>query len=96
MRRGRLAPCLRPGVAGLQDRVVARALASVHGQIARDWNVDDLGREVGLSRSALADRFERVIGVPPIQYLAQWRMQVAAQRSWAVAQVGTARFVVCR
>lgn len=66
-------------LAGLQDRVVARALALLHGQIARNWNVDDLGREIGLSRSALADRFVRVIGVPPIQYLAQWRLQVAAQ-----------------
>jgi AraC-like DNA-binding protein len=39
--------------------------------------VDELGREVGLSRSALADRFIRLIGAPPMHYLANWRMQVA-------------------
>jgi AraC-like DNA-binding protein len=44
------------------------------------WSVDDLGREVGLSRSALADRFIRLIGVPPMHYLASWRMQVASQK----------------
>jgi AraC-like DNA-binding protein len=46
--------------------------------VAQDWTVDDLGREVGLSRSALADRFTRLIGEPPMRYLARWRSQVAA------------------
>jgi hypothetical protein len=36
-------------------------------------------REVGLSRSALAERFTRLIGMAPMHYLANWRMQVAAQ-----------------
>jgi AraC-like DNA-binding protein len=65
-------------LAGLQDPVVSRALTLLHRQITRNWSVEDLGREVGLSRSALADRFASIIGVPPMQYLAQWRMQVAA------------------
>jgi AraC-like DNA-binding protein len=59
---------------------VARALALLHRDIRRRWTVDDLGREVGLSRSALADRFIRLIGVPPMHYLAKWRMQVATQK----------------
>jgi AraC-like DNA-binding protein len=62
--------------------------------ISRRWTVDDLGREVGLSRSALADRFIRLIGVPPMHYLANWRMQVATQRlrdtSASIAQVAEA------
>ena len=66
-------------LAGLQDKIVARALGLLHADVARSWNVDTLGREVGLSRSALAERFVRVLGVSPMQYLAQWRMQVAAQ-----------------
>jgi AraC-like DNA-binding protein len=77
--------------AGLREPHVARALALLHRDIARNWTVDDLGREVGLSRSALADRFTRLIGVPPMQYLANWRMQVAAQKlrdtSASIAQV---------
>jgi AraC-like DNA-binding protein len=66
-------------LAGLRDQPVARALALMHGNISRNWNVDQLAAEVGLSRSALADRFVRVLGLAPMQYLAQWRMQVAAQ-----------------
>ena len=66
-------------LAGLREPYVARALALLHRDITRRWTVDDLGREVGLSRSALADRFMRLIGVPPMHYLANWRMQVAAQ-----------------
>ena len=66
-------------LAGLREPVVARALALLHGAITRPWTVDDLSREVGISRSALADRFIRIIGVPPMHYLASWRMQVATQ-----------------
>jgi AraC-like DNA-binding protein len=66
--------------AGLREPHVARALALLHHDIARRWTIDELGREVGLSRSALADRFMHLIGLPPIQYLASWRMQVATQK----------------
>lgn len=78
-------------LAGLHDTYVSRALALIHRDIARPWTVDELGREIGLSRSALADRFTRLIGMPPMQYLASWRMQVAAQKlkstSASLAQV---------
>jgi AraC-like DNA-binding protein len=78
-------------LAGLREPYVARALALLHRDVARRWTVDNLGREVGLSRSALADRFIRLIGVPPMHYLANWRMQVAIQKlrntSASLAQV---------
>ena len=67
-------------LAGLREPYVARALALLHHDLTRRWTVDDLGREVGLSRSALADRFIRLIGMPPMHYLASWRMQVATQK----------------
>ena len=67
-------------LAGLRDQHVARALALIHRDLARAWTVDDLGREVGLSRSALADRFLSRLGMPPIHYLAHRRMQVATQK----------------
>jgi len=66
-------------LAGLRDRYVGRALALFHHDITRPWTVEELGREVGLSRSALAERFTRLIGVAPMQYLTNWRMQIAAQ-----------------
>jgi AraC-like DNA-binding protein len=66
-------------IAGLRDRFVGRTLALMHEAPAQDWTLDELGRKVGLSRSALHDRFVELIGVPPMQYLAQWRMQAAAR-----------------
>ncbi|MGE0800225.1 MAG: AraC family transcriptional regulator [Lautropia sp.] len=65
--------------AGLRDPYVSRALALLHARLSEPWTVDQLGREVGLSRSALAERFTQLIGSAPMQYLANWRMQVAAQ-----------------
>jgi AraC-like DNA-binding protein len=66
-------------LAGLRDRQIGRALALLHEQPGRDWTIDEVGRRIGLSRSALHERFVQLIGVPPMQYLAQWRMQAAAR-----------------
>jgi len=67
-------------LAGLRDRFIARALALMHARPAQPWTVEDLARQVGMSRSALAQRFADLLGVPPMQYLAQWRLQLAAQQ----------------
>ena len=66
-------------LAGVRDRFVGRALSMLHAQPAHAWTVDELARKVGLSRSALAQRFTDLLGQPPMQYLARWRLQVAAQ-----------------
>ena len=65
-------------LAGLADPYVSRALSLLHARVDHDWTVEALSREIGLSRSALAERFTRLIGVAPMHYLANWRMQVAA------------------
>ncbi|MGQ0833395.1 MAG: AraC family transcriptional regulator [Gammaproteobacteria bacterium] len=70
----------RGWLAGLRDPIVARALSLLHSRPNGPWTAEDLAREVGLSRSAFADRFTTLIGEPPMQYLAAWRMQLAAQR----------------
>jgi AraC-like DNA-binding protein len=51
----------------------------MHAQPAHGWTVDELARKAGLSRSALAQRFTQLLGQPPMQYLARWRLQIAAQ-----------------
>ena len=66
-------------LAGLRDPFVSRALAVLHRRPGDHWTVEGLGSAVGLSRSALTERFTQVIGTPPMQYLAGWRIQVAAQ-----------------
>jgi AraC-like DNA-binding protein len=67
-------------LAGLRDRAVGSALNLLHGRPAHDWTLDELARESGLSRSSFVDRFTALIGQPPMQYLASWRMQLAANR----------------
>jgi len=65
-------------LAALRDRHVGRALALIHEDPARAWTVEALADEIALSRSAFYERFVRLIGQPPMQYLTQWRMQAAA------------------
>jgi len=66
-------------LAGLNDRFIGRALALVHGRPSEPWTVERLGRLVGLSRSALAERFSEVMGEPIFSYLTAWRLQLAAE-----------------
>lgn len=65
-------------LAGLRDPFVGKTLSLMHGDAARDWTIEELAREVALSRSVLAERFADVVGMPPMHYLAKWRMQIAA------------------
>ena len=68
----------RGWLAGTRDRFVGRALTLMHEAPADAWTVDELSRRVGLSRSALHERFADMIGQGPMQYLANWRMQAGA------------------
>jgi AraC-like DNA-binding protein len=81
-------------LAGLKDPQVGRALSLMHAKPAKDWSAEELATEVGMSRSGFAERFASLVGQPPMQYLAYWRMQLAARRlretREAVAQVGYA------
>jgi AraC-like DNA-binding protein len=65
-------------LAGLRDPFIGKALAQMHRRPAHDWSLEELAREVGLSRSVLAERFADVVGMPPMHYLARWRMQIAS------------------
>jgi AraC-like DNA-binding protein len=68
----------QPGLlAGLADPLLARALRRLHGDVAHAWSVEELAREAGLSRSAFSERFSHKIGVPPMQYLIDWRIALA-------------------
>jgi AraC-like DNA-binding protein len=65
-------------LAGLRDPFIGTALAALHQHPRRAWTLAMLSHEVGLSRSVLAERFTTFVGQPPMQYLASWRMQLAA------------------
>lgn len=65
-------------LAGLRDDVIGRSLAALHDRPEQPWSIEDLAKHVGVSRSLLAERFHHFVGAPPMQYLARWRMQLAA------------------
>ena len=79
-------------LAGLRDEVVGRVLGLIHGQPGHPWSLAEFAREAASSRTSLAKRFTEMVGQPPMQYLAQWRMQVAAnllsQSDAKVATIG--------
>ena len=88
-----LPPAQTGWLAGLRDPVVGQALAALHGEPREPWTVERLARLVGVSRSVLAERFTEMVGQPPMQYLALWRMQLASRLlrdGGAVAAVASA------
>jgi AraC-like DNA-binding protein len=74
-----LPPAQTGWLAGLRDQFVGHALAVLHREPHESWTVERLARVVGLSRSTFAERFTVMVGQPPMQYLALWRMQLASR-----------------
>jgi AraC-like DNA-binding protein len=77
----------------LRDPQVGTALRLLHERPLRNWTVDDLAREVAVSRSSLAQRFTHLVGESPMRYLARWRIELAKQMlregGHTVQQIGT-------
>jgi AraC-like DNA-binding protein len=63
---------------GLKEPAIARALAAMHQSPERDWSVETLAAEAGMSRSAFCARFSELVGESPHRYLTRWRMHCAA------------------
>lgn len=84
----------RGWLAGVRDPQVGAALRLIHGRPADPWTLEALARDVGMSRSAFADRFTTFVHVPPMQYLGRWRLQLAARMlesgTMTVSQAATA------
>ena len=66
-------------LAGARDPIVGKSLGLLHSRVAHPWTIADLASEVGISRSALVERFTRYLSEPPMTYLARWRLQLAAR-----------------
>jgi AraC-like DNA-binding protein len=67
-------------LAGLRHPIVGRALGLLHTRPSERWTLGGLASAVAVSRSVLSERFTTVIGQPPMQYLARWRLQLAARQ----------------
>jgi AraC-like DNA-binding protein len=75
---------------GLGDDRLAVALQLMHSRVDHPWTVGELASAAALSRSAFFERFNRTIGVTPMEYLVAWRMEVAKQllrQEMAIADV---------
>ncbi len=64
-------------LAGLSDPALAQTLREIHVDVSRRWTVEQLARTAGMSRAVFAERFSRKIGIPPMQYLLEWRVALA-------------------
>jgi AraC-like DNA-binding protein len=67
-------------LAALCDPIVGRTLQAIHRDPSRRWTVGDLAREARTSRSVLSERFSAMVGQPPIEYLANYRIKIASER----------------
>jgi AraC-like DNA-binding protein len=78
-------------LAGARDSEVGKTLALMHRKPEHPWTLEALAKEVGISRSVLAERFRHYLGEPPMAYLTRWRLQLGAQMltstSYSVAQI---------
>lgn len=77
-----------PGLAGVVDPRLSRALDAMHRDLARPWTVAALAREAAMSRTAFSVRFGELIGVSPMRYLTDWRMDEAGRLLRAGESVG--------
>jgi AraC-like DNA-binding protein len=66
-------------LAGMRDPVVGKSLGLLHNRVADPWTIAGLAEEVGISRSALVERFTRYLSEPPMTYLTRWRLRLAAR-----------------
>ncbi|MEV3904957.1 AraC family transcriptional regulator [Mycobacterium sp. NPDC050551] len=66
-------------IAGLSDSVLAPALTQLHADLARGWTVQHLARAASVSRAVFAQRFADIVGMPPMQYVLQWRLATARE-----------------
>ncbi|WNG15461.1 AraC family transcriptional regulator [Cystobacter fuscus] len=71
--------CEERGLCALADPQIRKALSLIHERHAEPWTVESLATAVALSRSSFAARFSELVGEPPLEYLARWRMTKAAQ-----------------
>lgn len=76
-------------IAGLSDAHLARALQHIHADIAERWTVEKLARSATMSRAVFAERFANTIGMPPMQYVLEWRIALAKDMlRWDQLSVG--------
>lgn len=80
-------------LAGLSDPRLAKALIAMHADPAGHWTLERMAAIAGMSRSRFAAHFAGMVGIPPGEYLLQWRIGLAKtllRRGYAVKEVAPA------
>jgi len=79
-------------LAALFDTKISKALEVIHNNAGENWSLEQLAARAGMSRSAFSQKFTRLVGSSPVQYLSTWRMQEATQKlqqsNLSIAQIG--------
>lgn len=81
--------CLRTYIEGLSETAdswliamtdphLSQALSIMHDAPNLNWTTYKLAKEVGMSRSSFTERFKDIVGVPPLAYLTDYRLRIAA------------------
>jgi AraC-like DNA-binding protein len=71
-------PAAQTGWLGaLQDKQIGRAIAAIHRRVDHAWTLPALAEQAGMSRSAFAQRFSKLVGEPAMRYVTRWQMQTA-------------------
>ncbi|ODT19609.1 MAG: AraC family transcriptional regulator [Mesorhizobium sp. SCN 65-12] len=65
-------------LAALADALLSRCLSLIHDDPGRDWSLEELSAACGVSRSVLAERFQKTLGTSPIRYVREWRLYLAS------------------
>ncbi len=63
--------------AALADTRICKVLHAVHEAPGEAWTMPSMAALACMSRSAFAERFTQLMGMPPMQYVTQWRVSVA-------------------
>ena len=70
----------RGWLCALKDQRIGKSLSLIHSNPGASWTLESLGKEIGMSRTAFANKFKLLVGEPMLQYLTHWRMNLAAMR----------------
>jgi len=67
-------------ISALADKQISKAMASFHSNPGESWSVESLATMAGMSRSAFAEKFHKLVNMTPMQYVTCWRMQRAHEQ----------------
>ena len=72
-------PTLAPGRGGFADPRISKSIKAIHQNPGYSWTLNELASIAGLSRTAFATTFNKLMSTTPLGYITQWRMQIARE-----------------